>query len=754
MSLSRRTFFKVATTAAGGLLIGAWGGRELLEGDATPFMPNSFLRIDPDGTITIWSKNPEMGQGVKTAMPLIIAEELGADWSRVRVEQGALNNRRYGPQGSGGSYSIRYDWDIHRRLGAMARELLITTAAARWNVPRSECRAEQGAIIHAPTERRLSFGNLTTDAAKLTPLASGSEQAPLLRDASTFRLLGTRVRGVDTRAIVAGRPLYGLDVRLPGMLFAVIDKCPVFAGRVKSIDDSRALAVPGVRRVVRIDGLDNPTFLQSGVAVVADSTWTAIKGREALAVTWDEGPFAAESSDSLRSQFHDLGRGTGKVLSDIGNVDRALRTATLVVDAEYDFPFLAHAPMEPVNCTAHVTSAGCTIVGPLQMPGSARRVVATGLGMKPEQIAVEPTRIGGGFGRRLMSDYAAEAAVVSKAVGAPVQVVWTREDDTRHDYYRPAGFRRIRAGLDAAGRVVGWDCHVVNISRNSYRKGTGGGEATEVYGNFTGPVSDPQGEAYDMDLQPTAIPNCRLRYSEPRTGVSTGAWRAPAHCANAFAIETVIDELATRSGQDPVALRLSLLGSDADIPYRGDDPTPYSPDRLKAVLQLAAERGGWTRPAIPGRARGIAAHCTFDSYAAHCVELSVDDNRRVLIHRIVVVVDCGQPVNLSGIEAQAEGGTIDGLGTAFFGEVTIANGRAEQHNFDGYRLIRNAEVPPIDVVVMPSRLRPTGFGEIAIPVIGPAVANAIAAAIGVRIRQLPFSRMGFTLAVRSGPSSA
>jgi isoquinoline 1-oxidoreductase beta subunit len=741
MTLPRRTFLKVAATSAGGLLIGAYGGRALLKGEDISFMPNSFLRIDPDGTITIWSKNPEMGQGVKTAMPMIIAEELGADWTRVRVEQAPLNNRRYGPQGSGGSYSIKYDWDIHRRLGATARELLIAAAAARWRVPSRECRTEDGAVIHDRSNRRIAFGDLTADAATLRP-PSGD---PPLRDASTFRLIGRRVPGVDTAAIVTGLPLYGIDVHRPGMLYAVVEKCPVFSGRVRSIDDSRALAVPGVRRVVRIDGHDNPTFLQPGVAVVADSTWAAMKGRDALSVVWDEGPFASESTESLREQFRSLARTAGKTLSDIGDVDRALDAAAIVVDARFDFPFLPHAPMEPVNCTAHVTADRCDVVGPVQMPGACRRVVSAVLGIKPEQVHVTPTRIGGGFGRRLLSDYAAEAAVISRAAGAPVQVVWSREDDLRHDYYRPAGYRHIRAGLDAAGDLVAWDCHLVNVSRNAYRKSTTGPEATETYGNYTGPVVDAQRDAYDLDLTPTAIPNCRLRYSEPKTGVATGAWRAPAHCANAFAIETTIDELATRGRQDPVAMRLRFLGSAVDIPYRGDDSTPYNPARLKAVLTLAAEKSGWGTPATDGRARGIAAHYTFGSYAATCVELAVDAHRRVRIHRVVIAVDCGQVVNLSGVEAQAEGGTIDGLGAAFFGEVTIAAGRAETGNFDRYRLIRNSEAPPIEVVIVPSRERPTGFGEIAIPVIAPAVANAIAAATGVRLRQLPFSREGFSL---------
>jgi isoquinoline 1-oxidoreductase beta subunit len=741
VNLPRRTFFKVAATAAGGLLIGAYGGRELLKGDASPFMPNSFLRIDPDGTITIWSKNPEMGQGVKTAMPMIIAEELGADWTRVRVEQAPLNNRRYGPQGSGGSDSIKYDWDIHRRLGATARELLITAAAARWRVPHAECHAAGGAITHERSNRHIAFGELTTDAAALQP----PPDDPPLRDAASFRLIGARIPGVDTSAIVTGAPLYGIDVRLPGMLYAVVEKCPVFSGRVKSIDASRALAVPRVRRVVRIDGHDNPTFLQPGVAVVADSTWAAMKGREALSIAWDEGAFANESTDSLRAQFRSLARSAGRTLSNVGDVDRALAAATTVVDAEFDFPFLPHAPMEPVNCAAHVTADRCDIVGPLQMPGAGRRVVAAVLGLAPEQVHVTPTRIGGGFGRRLLSDYAAEAAVVSRAVGAPVQVVWSRQDDLRHDYYRPAGYRHIRAGLDATGRLVAWDCHVVNVSRNAYRKGTTGPESTETYGNYTGPVVDAQKDAYDLDLTPTAIPHCRLRYSEPNTGVSTGAWRAPAHCANAFAIETTIDELASQGRQDPVAMRLGFLGSAADIPYRGDDPTPYNPERLKAVLQLAAERSGWGTPSLPGRARGIAAHYTFGSYAADCVELSVAADRRVRIHRVLIAVDCGQVVNLSGVEAQAEGGTIDGLGAAFFGEVTIAAGRADTGNFDRYRLIRNNEAPPIEVVIVPSRERPTGFGEIVIPVIAPAVANAIAAATGIRIRELPFSRAGFSL---------
>ena len=757
-TLSRRSFLHTTALASGGLLLSfGWQAPGLAQPAASASLrPNGYVRLDPNGQITIWSKNPDMGQGVKTAFAMILAEEMDADWSRVQVLDAELNRALFGGQGSGGSGSMRDEWDLYRNAGAAIREMLADTAAESWRVPRAECRTERGRVLHAATNRAQNFGDLATAASTRTAPAK-----PAWKPTSAFTLLGTRVPGVDNPQIVTGRPLYGIDVRLPNMKFAAIAKCPVFGGRVARVDDAAALKVPGVRQVVRIAGHDNPTFLMPGVAVVADSTWAAFKGRDALQVQWDEGPYKDESTTTLSAQFAELARAQGTTVRAVGDVEQALAGAARVVEAYYEFPFLSHATLEPHNCTADVRDGHCYITGPLQMQGSGAIVVAAAVGLPVDRVHIQVTRLGGGFGRRLLSDYAAEAAVVSKAIGGPVQVIGTREDDLRHDYYRPAGARRLRAGLDANGRIVAWDCHMVNLSRNAYRRGTSPAWSTETYGMVAG-VSNDLGPDLELDLVPWHIPNVRLQFSEPRSGVATGAWRAPAHVSNAFAVETLLDEIAQLTGRNAVDLRLELYGNAGALRITGDDPTPYDPDRMAAVLRLAAERGGFGQAPPAGRARGLAAHFTFGSYCAQVVELSVDPparepvsaGRRVTIHRVTCALDCGIVVNRSGVEAQAQGGIIDGLGHAFFGEVTIDRGRAVEGNFDRYRLIRNREAPAaIDIHIVPSTMRPTGFGEIAVPVVAPAVANAVAAITGERIRRTPFARSGYTLG-EARPSGA
>ena len=484
-----------------------------------------------------------------------------------------------------------------------------------------------------------------------------------------------------------------------------------------------------------------------------------VQGPRCAAGAWDEGPYKDESTTTLSAQFAELARAPGTTVRAVGDVEQALAGAARVVEAVHEFPFLSHATLEPHNCTADVRDGHCYITGPLQMQGSGAIVVAAAVGLPVDRVHIQVTRLGGGFGRRLLSDYAAEAAVVSKAIGGPVQVIGTREDDLRHDYYRPAGARRLRAGLDANGRIVAWDCHMVNLSRNAYRRGTSPAWSTETYGMVAG-VSNDLGPDLELDLVPWHIPNVRLQFSEPRSGVATGAWRAPAHVSNAFAVETLLDEIAQLTGRNAVDLRLELYGNAGALRITGDDPTPYDPDRMAAVLRLAAERGGFGQAPPAGRARGLAAHFTFGSYCAQVVELSVDPpsrepvsaGRRVTIHRVTCALDCGIVVNRSGVEAQAQGGIIDGLGHAFFGEVTIDRGRAVEGNFDRYRLIRNREAPAaIDIHIVPSTMRPTGFGEIAVPVVAPAVANAVAAITGERIAHA-VRTAGYTL--RARPSGA
>jgi len=569
-----------------------------------------------------------------------------------------------------------------------------------------------------------------------------------VKDSSRYRLIGSRVNGIDNHKVVTGQPLFGIDVRIPNMKYAAVAKCPVFNGRPVKIDATKARQVPGVRDIVEIKGLDNPTFLMSGVAVVADSTWAAFKGREALIVQWDEGPYANESNATLNEQFQKLLAAPPATLHNSGRVEDALASAAIVVDNTYSYPFVSHATLEPHNCTADFRDGEMWVRGPIQMPMSAQSVVARATGLPMNKIHVHSTRIGGGFGRRLMSDYAAEAAFVAKAINGAVMVIDSREGDLQHDYYRPASMQRLRAGVDADGKIIAWDHVITSCSRNVYRKDPRGEHSTETYGSYVGRVQNLQ--QLDADLQPTRIANARLRYGAPLTGVATGAWRAPAHVVNAFTIETTIDELAARAKRSPVDLRLEILGEAADVPKEPTDESPYDPTRMRDVLLQVVERGGFGKPAPTGRARGLAMHHTFGSYCAHVVELSIapssNGQKRVTIHKVVSVGDVGQPVNLSMLDAQMHGGIIDGLGAAFYGEVPIENGRATSRNFGDYRMIRLREAPlAIESHFIPSRLRPTGFGEPPLPPIAPAVANAIAALTGERIRMMPFIRVGFIL---------
>jgi isoquinoline 1-oxidoreductase beta subunit len=746
---TRRSFISVSAAATGGLLVALrsvpLGAQMQMPAATGPLgFPTDYIQIDPDDRVLIWSAQPEMGEGTRTSLPMLIAEELDADWARIRIDDAPLD-RKYGGQGVGGSDAIRSDWDNLRRIGATARALLIASAAAEWNVPAAACDTATHVVRHRASGREARYGALAARAATLTV----PRDVPL-KDPARYRLIGTRVNGTDNHKVVTGQPLFGIDVRLPNMKFAAIAKCPVFNGRPIKFDATKARQVAGVRDVIEIKGLDNPTFLMPGVAVVADSSWAAFKGREALIVQWDEGPYAAESNATITEQFQKLLAAPPATLHNSGRVEDALASATVVVDNTYSFPFVSHATLEPHNCTADFKpdSGEIWVRGPIQMPMSAQSIVARATGIAMDKVHVQATRIGGGFGRRLMSDYAAEAAVVAKAIGGAVMVIDNREGDLQHDYYRPAAMQRLRAGVDASGKIVAWDHVIASCSRNVYRKDPRGEHSTETYGSYAGRVQTIA--QLDADLQPTRIPNARLRYGAPLTGVATGAWRAPAHVVNAFTIETTIDELAAKAKRSPVDLRLELLGETADVPKSASDQSPYDPARMRAVLLEVVERGGFGKPAPQGRARGLAMHHTFGSYCAHVVELSVapgnNGQKRVTIHKVVSVGDVGQPINLSMLEAQMQGGIIDGIGAAFYGEVPIANGRATSRNFGDYRMIRMREAPlALEAHFITSRLRPTGFGEPPLPPIAPAVANAIAALTGDRIRIMPFSKAGYVL---------
>ena len=712
-NLDRRAFLRVAATAAGGLLISMEGARS-----AESFEPNGFVRLDPDGTITIWNKQPEIGQGVITALPMMVAEEMDADWGRVKVEQGGLDTKRFGGQGSGGSDSITSEGEQMRKAGATARALLVEAASRRWNVPAGECATERSVVSH-PSGRRTGYGELAAEAAKLKPPAEIR-----LKNPEQFRLIGTRVRTVDVHSIVKGQAGYGIDVRRPGMLFASIEKCPVFAGKVRSVDDREARSYPGVRDIVVIEGMENPTHLMAGVAVVAETTWAAMQAKRKLRIEWDEGAGAAESSAALRSQAGELLGGEGIVLAHIGDVETTLRGAARVLEAEYEVPFLAHACMEPVNCTAEFRDGKVEIWGPMQMPMTAREVVARKLAIPPSSVTIHMTRMGGGFGRRLLCDYVVEAAWLAQRIGRPVQVIASREDDICHDYYRPHSVHRLRAGLDTQGRIAAWDHHAAGASRNAYRRDPRPAYSTEIYGMFTAPGPDLK-KHFELMLQPTAISNCRSRFSELKTSVPTGAWRAPSHNALGFVIESFLDEIAVATRRSPLEVRSEILGETTMAP------------RMRNVLSLAMEKSNWERKLPKGWGRGVACHFTFGSYAAEVAEVSVDAQNRVRVHRIVAAVDCGRVINRAGVQAQAQGGVLDGCGMALHGEITIDRGRAVQSNFTDYRLLRMAEAPAVEVHIVDSRAEPTGFGEIALPPCAGAIANAVYAATGKRIRKLP-----------------
>jgi len=720
IELNRREFLKVGAAAGGGLLValyvpGVWEAGVAEAEAAEAFEPNVFITVARDGAVTIMAKNPEIGQGVRTSLPMIVAEELEVDWERVRVVQADFNPA-FGPQ-SGGSTGVNINWKRLRTAGAAARELLIAAAAARWGVEPSSCKARSGAVVHDETGRTLPYGDLVDDAAGMN-----APEEPPLKDPAEYRIVGTPQPDVDLVDIVTGRVEYGLDRRVPGMLVAVIEKAPTFGGRVKRIDDSRARAVPGVRDVVEVPPRDNPLEMVAGVAVVADNTWAAMKGRDALSVEWEPGPRPDESSESLRAQFAELTKKKGKVIRDDGDVDGALEGAAKTLEAVYEVPFLSHAPMEPMNCIADVRADRCEVWAPTQAPAGAYQLARDITGLPHEGMTVHMVRTGGGFGRRLLNDYAAEAVYLSKAVGAPVQVVWTREDDMRHDYYRPAGFHRLSAGIDADGNLVAWKIHTSTTSRYRFAHSVQPSETTEVF-----PDALPAG----------VVPNFRLSYTPAESSVPVGAWRGPGKNADTFVDQCFLDEVAHAAGKDPVEFRREIFGEPRELPYRDHGGPTFDTGRLRRVLDVAAEKSGWGSKMPAGSGRGVAAHFMFGAYVAEVAEVSVDSGGALSVDRVVVAVDCGVVVNPPGARAQIEGGVLHGLSAALHGDVAISGGAAVPGNFDAYPLLRIGETPRIEVHFIESTAHPSGLGEMALPAIAPAVGNAIFAATGKRVRRLP-----------------
>jgi isoquinoline 1-oxidoreductase beta subunit len=703
--LSRRTFLQAGAAAGGGFMLSMrlpGSGVDAKAGEADRFAPNAFIRIDSEGKITLVMPYVEMGQGTYTSIPMLIAEELEVDLKQVRLEHAPPDNKLYmnpllGEQATGNSNAVRGAWKPLREAGATARTMLIAAAAKRWNVDPASCHAQSGEVLHPATNKRATYGELAADAAHMPVPHDVALKRP-----QDFKLIGTPAKRLDTPLKINGSAVYGIDVRLPGMKFATLAQSPVFGGRLKSVDDTAAKAVKGVRQVVRLD---------DAVAVVADHMGAAKKGLAALKIEWDEGPHAKLNTGDIAAELEKATLSPGAVAQNIGDIDRAIAGAATRVEASYQLPFLAHATMEPMNCTVHVRNDACEIWVGNQAIARAQAAAAKALGLPLEKVALHNHLLGGGFGRRLEPDGIVRAVEIGKQVDGPVKVVWTREEDIQHDMYRPYWFDRLTAGLDDKGRPVAW--------KNRYA-------GSSVMARFAPPGFvnglDPDTTEGAIDLV-YDLPNMHVEYVrvEP-PGIPTAFWRSVGPSHNVFVTESFMDELAAAAKQDAVAYRRALLGK--------------SP-RAKAVLDLAAEKSGWGQP-LPARVgRGVALQFVFASYMAHVAEVEVAKDGRVRVRRVVCAVDCGTAVNPDTIRAQLESAVNFGITAALHGEITLKNGRVQQLNFDTYEMLRIDEAPTVEVHIVHNFEPPGGIGEAGTSLIVPTVANAIFAATGKRLRKMP-----------------
>lgn len=733
-TLTRRNFIRVSALAGGGLMIAVHldGVSELLAQprERAPLSPHAFIKIGPDGRITLIAKNPEVGQAVKTSMVMLIAEELDVDFDQIAVEQADADAARYGPQSAGGSTATPTNWEPLRRVGAAGRQMMIAAAARTWNVPESELTTASGRVHHRSSSRSIGYGELASIVATLTP---PDLETVRLKDPKDYRIVGKPIRRVDAKEIVTGTPIYGIDFTLPGMLHAVFEKCPVYGGRAVSANLDEIRAMPGVRDAFIVEGGRDLNGLLSGVAIVADSWWQAKTARDKLVVQWDEGPTAAQSSAGFAARAEQLRLQPPQFsIREDGDVDGALARAAKVVEGYYTYPFIAHATLEPQNCTAHYTGGRIEIWSNSQTPQRGKSMVAELLGIPEDNVTIHMLQAGGGFGRRLQNDYMVEAAWIARKVGRPVKLLWTREDDTRHDFYRPGGFHYLRGGVDAEGRLLVWRGHFLSF---------GEGESFAPSANIP-PTEFPAG----------FVPNFAIHVSNQPLGVPTGALRAPRSNAVAWVYQSFIDELAHAAGKDPLQFRLDILSVPRQPPPAAPGEKPrddgFSAQRMTGVLKLVAEMSGWgtrQRQLPKGTGLGIACHYSHRGYFAEVAEVTVSADKRVRVDKVWVAGDIGrQIINPNHAENQVQGSVIDGLGELMGQEITFEKGRAVQANFNTFPLLRMTQAPrSIEVRFNPTDNSPTGLGEPALPPILPAVSNAIFAATGERVRTLPLSKLGY-----------
>lgn len=742
ITLDRRSFLRVTALAGGGFMLATYlDPLELFaqgRGNAAPLEPNAFVSIDANGIVTIIAKNPEIGQGVKVMLPMLVAEELDVEWKDVRIEQGDLNPAKYGVQSAGGSTATPNNWIPMRQIGGAARHMLIAAAAQSWGVPAAEITTTPGRLVHAASGRSAGYGQFASAAARIAPPAMASLT---LKDPKTYRIIGQPIPGVDNHKIVTGQPLFGSDIKLPGMLHAVYQRSPVIGGKAVSANLDAIKAMPGIRHAFIVpDGVGGGSM--SGVAIVADNWWYAETARKQLKVVWNDGPTASNSTADFSKRAMAMATQAPQSTARAdGDVEAALAGAAKTVEASYEYPFLAHAPMEPPNATAIFKDGKLEIWAGTQQPGGVVNTMASALGITPADVTMHLPRMGGSFGRRLYNDYVVETAVIAKTVGAPVQLRWSREDEMRQEVFRPAGYHHLKGGVDASGALVAWRNHFVSFSNEAPPPAAG---APAQQGPAVRPA--PSSTLNPLEFPARFVPNFATHASMMPLGVTVGAHRAPGACAISFVMQSFLDELAHAAGKDPVQFRLDLLARTPIALTGGGGAGGFNAERMAGVLKLVAEKSAWGKRTLPaGTAMGVGFHFSHQGYFAEVAEVSVDANKRIKVNKVWVAGDIGRHIiNPLNAESQVHSAVIDGISQLML-EITVDGGKVVQSNFDTYPVLRLRQAPPvIETHWVLSDNNPTGLGEPALPPIIPAVTNAIFTATGTRVRSLPLTRHGFS----------